>query len=131
MIKHVVFRIIAGLILLAAIAGIAIFAYQAGVTHGTTANLQLPTSGNGLPFYPHYGMHPFMGFGFFGVLFAFFLLFLDRYMSLPLAWKVISLPAGNIMAVRIRRYTCMARWIMNGGRTSLGRIVLLVRLART
>jgi hypothetical protein len=76
MAKHIVFRIIAGLVLLAAIAGIAFFAYQAGVTHGVAANIQLPATGDRLPFYPHYGVRPFMGFGFFGVLFAFFLLFM-------------------------------------------------------
>ena len=86
MIKHVVFRIVAGLVLLAAIAGIAFFAYQAGVTHGATADLQLPTPGNGVLFYPHYGMHPFMGFGFFGVLFAFFLLFLAFGAMRRLIW---------------------------------------------
>jgi len=74
MAKHIVFRIVAGLVLLAAIAGIAFFAYQAGVAHGVAANIQLPATGDRSPFYPHYGMHPFMGFGFFGVLFAFFLL---------------------------------------------------------
>ena len=74
MFKNVVFRIVAGLVLLAAIAGIAFFAYQAGVTHGAAANIQLPTTETGVQFYPHYGMHPFMGFGVFGVLFAFFLL---------------------------------------------------------
>jgi hypothetical protein len=76
MTRHIVFRILAGLILLAAIAGIAFFAYQTGVTHGVAAKLQLPVTGNGEQFYPHYGIHPIMGFGFFGVLFAFFLLFL-------------------------------------------------------
>lgn len=74
MVKHVVFRIVAGLVLLAAIAGIAFFAYQAGATRGAAANLQLPTGETGVQFYPYYGMHPFMGFGFFGVLLAFFLL---------------------------------------------------------
>jgi hypothetical protein len=74
MVKHIVFRIIAGLILLAAIAGIAFFAYQAGVTHGAAANLQLPVTENGEVFRPHFEMHPFMGFGFFGLLFGFFLL---------------------------------------------------------
>jgi hypothetical protein len=74
MVKHIVFRIIAGLVLLAAIAGIAFFAYQAGVTHGVAANLQLPVTENGEVFHPHYGMRPFVGFGFFGVLFVFFLI---------------------------------------------------------
>jgi hypothetical protein len=76
MFKNVVFRIIAGLVLLAAIVGIAFLAYQAGVTHGAVANIQPPVTENSVPFYPHYWMHPFRGFGFFGVLFAFFFLFL-------------------------------------------------------
>ena len=86
MFKHIAFRIVAGLVLLAAIAGIAFFAYQAGVTHGATANIQLPVTENGLPFYPYHGMHPFMGFGFFGVLFAFFLLFLAFGAMRRLIW---------------------------------------------
>jgi len=86
MVKHIVFRIVAGLVLLAAIAGIAFLAYQAGVTHGAAANVQLPVTENGLPFYPHYGMNPFMGFGFFGVLFGFFLLFLTFGAMRRLIW---------------------------------------------
>jgi hypothetical protein len=74
MVKNIVFRIVAGLVLLAAIAGIAFFAYQAGVTHGAAANIQLPVAEDGVVFYPHFGMHTFMGFGFFGVLFVLFLL---------------------------------------------------------
>ena len=81
MVKHVVFRIIAGLILLAAIAGIAFFAYQAGVAHEVTANIQGPASGTTVSPYPFYGM-PFgyfgwfPGFGFLGCLIPIFLLFL-------------------------------------------------------
>jgi len=74
MFKNVVFRIVAGLFLLAAIAGIAFFAYQAGVTHGAMANLQLPAGATGVLPSPYYGMHPFFGFGFIGVLVVFFLL---------------------------------------------------------
>ncbi len=86
MYKNVAFRIIAGLFLLAAIAGIAFFAYQAGVTQGAAVNLQLPTAENGVQFYPHFGIHPFMGFGFFGVLFAFFLLCLAFGAMRRLIW---------------------------------------------
>jgi hypothetical protein len=75
MFRHIVFRILAGLILLAAIVGIAFFAYQAGAMHGAAANIQLPATGNGMPFYPHF-WHPFFGFGIFGLLFGFFLLVL-------------------------------------------------------
>ena len=86
MVKHIVFRIVAGLVLLAAIAGIAFFAYQAGVTHGAVANLQLPSGETGVQFYPPYGMHPFMGFGFFGLLFGFFLLCLAFGAMRRLIW---------------------------------------------
>lgn len=75
MVKHIAFRIIAGLILLAAIAGIAFFAYQAGVTHGAVANIQVPATANGMPYYPYF-WHPFFGFGIFGLFFGLFLLFL-------------------------------------------------------
>jgi hypothetical protein len=67
--KHIVFRVIAGLILLAAILGIAFFAYNAGVTHAGVANLPAsagqangqayPYSGYGAPFW-----HPYPFFGF-------------------------------------------------------------------
>lgn len=74
MVKHIVFRIIAGLILLAAIAGIAYFAYGVGTMHNVAANVQLPAE-DGLRYYPHFGIFPFFGFGgIFGLLFAFFLL---------------------------------------------------------
>jgi len=75
MYRHVIFRIIAGLVLLAVIVGIAFFAYQAGVTHGTAVSVPLPTSGNVQPYQP-YLWHPFLGFGIFDLLFAFFLLML-------------------------------------------------------
>jgi hypothetical protein len=75
MYKNVVFRIIAGLVLLAAIAGIAFFAYQVGATHGAVANVQLPTAGNGQPFQPYF-WHPFFGVDIFSLLFGFFLLML-------------------------------------------------------
>jgi len=81
MIKHIVFRIIAGLVLLAAIAGLGFFAYQAGVAHGVAANIQVSAAeAPGSPYLLH-GMpyRHFMGFprfGPFGVLFAFLLLFL-------------------------------------------------------
>jgi len=91
MYKHVVFRIFAGLVLLAAMAGIAFFAYQAGVAHGVVANPQAPAGqANGSP-YLQYGM-PFWyfawfpGFGFFGLLVPLFLLFLVIGMFRLLIW---------------------------------------------
>jgi hypothetical protein len=74
-------RIISALVLIAAIAGIAFFAYQSGVTHGSPVTLEAP-SGQSVPApypYPYYGM-PFrpwgFGFGCFGILIPLFLFFL-------------------------------------------------------
>jgi hypothetical protein len=91
--KHIVFRILAGLVLLAAIAGIAFFAYNAGVMHGATVNIQAPTGpteGQPLPYYGH-GMafhhaFPFFGFGCFGILIPLFLLFLAFGAMRHLLW---------------------------------------------
>jgi len=86
MTRNIIFRIVAGLVLLAAIAGIAFFAYQAGVTHAAVANVQLPTTDNSVPFRMHFGMHPFMGLGIFGLLFALFLLCLAFGAMRRLIW---------------------------------------------
>jgi hypothetical protein len=76
-------RIVAGLVLLAAIAAIAFFAFQAGVSKGSPITIQAP-SGESVPApYPYYGHgygmrfpHPFgFGLGCFGPLLALFLLF--------------------------------------------------------
>ena len=72
MIRHVAFRIIAGIVLLAAIAGLGTFAYQAGVAHAVAANIQAPVT-NVMP-YGHFMWFP--GFGIFGLLIPLFLLFL-------------------------------------------------------
>ena len=86
MFKHIVFRIIAGLVLLAAIAGIAFFAYQAGVTHGAAANVQQAVAGNNQIFHPRFGMGLFMGFGIFGLLIPLFLLCLAFGAMRRLIW---------------------------------------------
>jgi hypothetical protein len=76
-------RIVAGLVLLAAIAAITFFAFQAGVANGSPVTIEAP-SGQSVPApYPYYGFgygmrayHPFgFGFGCFGPLLALFLLF--------------------------------------------------------
>jgi len=72
MTRHIVFRFLAGLVLLAAIAVLGFFAYQAGVAHGIGANIQVP-SADTVP-YGHFMWFP--GFGFFGLLIPLFLLFL-------------------------------------------------------
>ena len=74
-------RIVAALVLIAAIAGIAYFAFQAGVAQGSPITIQSP-SGETAPFpYPYYGYGPFhrpfgFGFGFLGCLIPLFLFFL-------------------------------------------------------
>ncbi len=80
--NNIALRILSALVLIAAIAGIGFFAYQAGVAHGSPITLQAP-SGQTAP-YPYYGYgmpwhaFPFFGFGFgcFGPLIALFLLFI-------------------------------------------------------
>jgi len=74
-------RIVAALVLVAAIAGIAYFAFQAGVVRGSPITLERP-SGETVPApYPYYGYgygfhRPFgFGFGFFGFLILLFLFF--------------------------------------------------------
>ena len=75
----IVARIVAAVVLLAALAGIAIFAFNAGAA----THIQVPAAPNGqAPYaYPYYGFwrpFPFFGFGFgcFGPLLAVLLLFL-------------------------------------------------------
>jgi hypothetical protein len=82
--NNVGLRIVAVLVLLAAIAGIGFFAYQAGVAHGSPITLQTPSGQTAPAPYPYYGYGygmPFFrpwgfGFGCFGPLLAFFLVFL-------------------------------------------------------
>ena len=80
--NNVTLRIISALVLVAALAAIGFFAYQAGVAHGSPVTIQAP-SGQTAPApypYPYYGMpfyHPWgFGFGCFGPLIALFLFFL-------------------------------------------------------
>ena len=74
-------RIVSALILIAAIAGIAYFAFQAGIAQGSPITIEAP-SGETVPAYPYYGYgmpyhRPWgFGFGFFGFLALLFLFFL-------------------------------------------------------
>ncbi len=84
--KHILFRILAGLVILAAIAGIAAFSYRAGMMNAAVLNL--PADGTELrqfgPGFNHgfggmsYGRHGgfFNPFGFLKCLIPLFLLFL-------------------------------------------------------
>lgn len=72
-------RIVSGLVLLAALAGIAFFAYQAGVANGSPVTVEAPSGqtapmpyyGYGMPFHRPFGF----GLGCLGPLLALFLLF--------------------------------------------------------
>ena len=75
-------RIVSALVLVAAIAGIAYFAFQAGVGQGSPITIEAPSGetmpapyygyGYGMPFHRPFGF----GFGFFGFLILLFLFFL-------------------------------------------------------
>jgi hypothetical protein len=93
MTHNIVFRILAGLVLLAAIAGIAFFAFNAGVTYSAAQNIQAPAVQAGsqpVPYYgfgmPFHGHLPFMGFGCFGILIPLFLLFLAFGAARRMLW---------------------------------------------
>ena len=77
-------RIVSALVLIAAVAGIAFFAFQAGVAQGSPITIEAPSGetvpapypyyGYGMPFHrPHFGFG--YGFGCLGPLLVFFLLF--------------------------------------------------------
>jgi hypothetical protein len=71
------FKVILVFVLLAAIVGLAAFAYYAGVAHGTTQTALLNAGAAPAPVYPYYGMwygYPF--FGFLGCLVPLFLFFM-------------------------------------------------------
>ena len=77
-------RIVSVLVLIAAIAGVGFFAYQAGVANGSPISIEAPagdTSVVPVPYFGYgYGMryHPFgFGFGCFGILIPLFLFFLS------------------------------------------------------
>ena len=75
-------RIISALVLIAAVTGIAFFAYQAGVVKGSPVTIEAPSEESvPAPYpYPYYGMpfyHPWgFGFGCFGIFFLLFFFFL-------------------------------------------------------
>jgi len=86
-------RIVSALVLIAAIAGIGFFAYQAGFAHGSPVTIQAP-SGDSVPA-PYYGYgygmplhrgHFGFGFGCFGPLLAFFLVVLALKSFRMLFW---------------------------------------------
>lgn len=77
--NNIALRLFAGLVLVLAIAGIAYFAYQAGIAQGSPITIEAP-SGETLPApYPYYGWgmpyHRPFGFGILGFLLLLFLFF--------------------------------------------------------
>ncbi len=79
--NNVGLRIISALVLVAAIAGIGYFAFQAGVAQGSPVTIEAPSGQTAPVPYPYYGWgmpfhRPFgFGFGFFGFLILLFLFF--------------------------------------------------------
>ena len=72
--RHITLRILAALVLLAAIAGVALLAYNAGTAHQAAIVTQTPGGQTSSPAYPFYWWpFPFFGFGFFGLIAVFFL----------------------------------------------------------
>ncbi len=75
--RHIFFRILAGLVLIAAVAGIGVLAYNAGAAHQAAITTASPVQGSqtGSPVVltPFWWPFPFLGFGFFGLLGLFFL----------------------------------------------------------
>ena len=84
-------RIVSALVLIAALAGIAFFAFQAGIAQGSPVTIEAPAGQQQVaPMMPYYGYgygmrfhHPFgFGLGCFGPLLAFFLIVLGAYLIL-------------------------------------------------
>jgi hypothetical protein len=72
---RIIFRIVAGLVLLAAIAGIAWYAFNLGAAQDVDPGA-VQTGAGSYPYYAHPIWHPFnfLGFGCFGLLIPLFLL---------------------------------------------------------
>jgi hypothetical protein len=90
-----VFRVILALILLAGVAGVAVFAYNAGVTQGLVQSGNLPETAPGIVPYRYVGgpfFYGWWGFPFLGCLFPlllfvlFFLVFRGLFWGGPWRW---------------------------------------------
>jgi hypothetical protein len=92
MYRNIVFRFVLALVLIGAIIGLGIFAYNAGLAQGRLVNPQIPggeTAAVPLPYYAMPYWHPFFGyggFGFLGCLIPLFLLFLVFIAFRGLLW---------------------------------------------
>jgi len=81
--NNIFFRVMAALVLVAAIVGIGFFAYNAGAAHSAVINVPAPGAETATQPYPYFGYgmrfghpYPFLGFGCLGLLLPLFLLFL-------------------------------------------------------
>ena len=91
---RIFWRILAALVLIAAVAGIGFYAYNAGLAQAGVQNVQLSAGGTAPVPYLHY-WHPFFGFGFgpLGCLIPLFLLFLacaalrGLFWHGPMGWR--------------------------------------------
>ena len=71
MVRSIVFRIVSALVLLGAVIGLGVFAYQAGMTHGLALTGQVSVGEAPEVPFQHYGLPyrmPFFGFPGFGLL---------------------------------------------------------------
>ena len=85
----IVLRIVSALVLIAAIAGIAFFAFNAGVAQGSPVTINAPEGQNvPAPCYHHgFGMPmPFFGFGCFGIIITVFLFMLAMKAFRMMMW---------------------------------------------
>ncbi len=76
MTRSIVLRVVAAIILVAALVGLGSYVFQAGVMQGAAGAAQLKP-GQGEPFLPYHGMPyraHFFGFGFFSLLMCLFLI---------------------------------------------------------
>ena len=74
---RILWRVLVALVLVAAIVGIGVYAYNIGMAQGLAQKVAVPSGGVPQMPYPYYG-HPFFGFGFgfLGCLIPLFLLFI-------------------------------------------------------
>ncbi len=90
--RSIVFRIVMALILIAALVGIGLYAYNAGIARGVAQNIQVQTGNpptTTIPYYAYpYGPHFFWwgGFGILGCLIPLFLIFLAFSALRGLMW---------------------------------------------
>jgi hypothetical protein len=91
---RILWRVLAALVLVAAIVGLGAYAYNIGMAQGLAQKVQAPAAGSVQMPYLHYG-HPFLGFGFglLGCLVPLFLLclvfgsFRVLFWHGPMGWR--------------------------------------------